>query len=120
MASTSTDAERATEEGSARLGARIRRQFRLADSVTWGSLSRNSTGPLPTTASETSLTTRERTLRQDVSLVAKYGQRLVANAHPSLGARDPAGKSVDEVRLIRDEIDRRVRALVAELVPAAV
>lgn len=63
---------------------------------------------------------RERTLRQDVSLVAKYGQRLVANAHPSLGARDPAGKSVDEVRLIRDEIDRRVRALVAELVPAAV
>ncbi|MDP9387743.1 MAG: arsenate reductase ArsC [Actinomycetota bacterium] len=32
---------------------------------------------------------------------------------------DPAGKSVDEVRSIRDEIDRRVRALLAELVPAA-
>jgi len=33
--------------------------------------------------------------------------------------RDPAGKSVDEVRPIRDEIDRRVRALLEELVPAA-
>ncbi|WP_200834262.1 arsenate reductase ArsC [Amycolatopsis alkalitolerans] len=31
---------------------------------------------------------------------------------------DPAGKSVDQVRPIRDEIDRRVRALLAELVPA--
>lgn len=30
---------------------------------------------------------------------------------------DPAGKSVEEVRPIRDEIDRRVRALLAELVP---
>jgi arsenate reductase len=30
---------------------------------------------------------------------------------------DPAGKSLDEVRPIRDEIDRRVRALLAELVP---
>jgi arsenate reductase (thioredoxin) len=29
---------------------------------------------------------------------------------------DPAGKTVDEVRLIRDEIDTRVRALLAELV----
>jgi arsenate reductase (thioredoxin) len=28
---------------------------------------------------------------------------------------DPAGKSVDEVRPIRDEIDRRVRRLLAEL-----
>ena len=33
--------------------------------------------------------------------------------------RDPAGKSVDEVRPIRDEIDRRVRALLEELVPTA-
>lgn len=32
---------------------------------------------------------------------------------------DPAGKSVGEVRPIRDEIDRRVRALLEELVPAA-
>ncbi len=32
---------------------------------------------------------------------------------------DPAGKSLDEVRAIRDEIDRRVRALLDELVPAA-
>ena len=32
---------------------------------------------------------------------------------------DPAGKSVDEVRPIVDEIDRRVRALVADLVDAA-
>jgi protein-tyrosine-phosphatase len=32
---------------------------------------------------------------------------------------DPAGRSVDEVRPIRDEIDRRVRALLAELVPTA-
>jgi arsenate reductase (thioredoxin) len=31
---------------------------------------------------------------------------------------DPSGKSVDEVRPIRDEIDARVRALLAELVPA--
>lgn len=29
---------------------------------------------------------------------------------------DPAGKTVEEVRPIRDEIDRRVRALLAELV----
>ena len=31
---------------------------------------------------------------------------------------DPAGKTVEEVRSIRDEIDRRVRGLLAELVPA--
>jgi arsenate reductase (thioredoxin) len=31
---------------------------------------------------------------------------------------DPAGKGVDEVRPIRDEIDRRVRELLAELVPS--
>ncbi len=31
---------------------------------------------------------------------------------------DPAGGSLEEVRPIRDEIDRRVRALLAELVPA--
>jgi protein-tyrosine-phosphatase len=30
---------------------------------------------------------------------------------------DPAGKSIEEVRLIRDEIDRLVRGLVAELAP---
>ena len=30
---------------------------------------------------------------------------------------DPAGKGVDEVRAIRDEIDRRVRELLAELLP---
>jgi arsenate reductase (thioredoxin) len=29
---------------------------------------------------------------------------------------DPSGKAVDEVRLIRDEIDGRVRALLAELI----
>ncbi|HYU56457.1 MAG TPA: arsenate reductase ArsC, partial [Actinomycetota bacterium] len=32
---------------------------------------------------------------------------------------DPAGKDVAEVRPIRDEIDRRVRGLFAELIPAA-
>jgi arsenate reductase (thioredoxin) len=32
---------------------------------------------------------------------------------------DPAGKSVEEVRPIRDEIDRRVRALLEELAPAS-
>ena len=32
---------------------------------------------------------------------------------------DPAGKSVEEVREIRDEIDRRVRELVGELVRVA-
>ncbi|RJQ89318.1 arsenate reductase ArsC [Amycolatopsis panacis] len=31
---------------------------------------------------------------------------------------DPAGLPIDEVRRIRDEIDRRVAALLAELVPA--
>ncbi|MGW3994329.1 arsenate reductase ArsC [Amycolatopsis sp. NPDC004772] len=31
---------------------------------------------------------------------------------------DPAGQSVEDVRPIRDEIERRVRALLAELVPA--
>jgi arsenate reductase (thioredoxin) len=31
---------------------------------------------------------------------------------------DPAGRDVDAVRLIRDEIDRRVRRLMAELLPA--
>ena len=30
---------------------------------------------------------------------------------------DPAGKGVDEVRALRDEIERRVRALLIELVP---
>ncbi|MBB3661617.1 protein-tyrosine-phosphatase [Prauserella sediminis] len=32
---------------------------------------------------------------------------------------DPAGRGVDDVRPIRDDIDRRVRALLAELVPTA-
>ncbi len=32
---------------------------------------------------------------------------------------DPAGKTREEVRAIRDEIERRVLALLAELVPAA-
>jgi arsenate reductase len=31
---------------------------------------------------------------------------------------DPAGKAAEQVRPIRDEIDRRVRALLAELLPA--
>jgi arsenate reductase len=31
---------------------------------------------------------------------------------------DPAGKTVEQVRPIRDEIDRRVRQLLAELIPA--
>jgi arsenate reductase len=31
---------------------------------------------------------------------------------------DPAGKAVDDVRLIRDDIDARVQSLLAELVPA--
>jgi protein-tyrosine-phosphatase len=32
---------------------------------------------------------------------------------------DPAGRDVDQVRPIRDEIDARVRALLAELAPAS-
>ena len=32
---------------------------------------------------------------------------------------DPAGKGPDEVRVIRDEIDRRVQALLAELIATA-
>lgn len=32
---------------------------------------------------------------------------------------DPSGKPVEEVRPIRDEIDRRIRALLEELVPSA-
>jgi arsenate reductase len=31
---------------------------------------------------------------------------------------DPAGKTLDEIRPIRDEIDRRVRTLLTELTPA--
>jgi len=31
---------------------------------------------------------------------------------------DPAGKSIDDVRVIRDDIDRRVRTLLAELLPS--
>ena len=31
---------------------------------------------------------------------------------------DPAGRDVDAVRVIRDEIDRRVRVLIGELLPA--
>lgn len=31
---------------------------------------------------------------------------------------DPAGKTAEQIRPIRDDIDRRVRALLAELVPA--
>ena len=31
---------------------------------------------------------------------------------------DPAGKTIDEVRVIRDEIEARVRGLVAELLPS--
>ena len=33
---------------------------------------------------------------------------------------DPAGKSVEEVRAIREEIDRRVTGLLAELAPEIV
>jgi protein-tyrosine-phosphatase len=33
---------------------------------------------------------------------------------------DPAGRSVDEVRPIVDEIDHRVRGLLAELIPTAI
>ncbi|GEL17088.1 arsenate reductase ArsC [Pseudonocardia asaccharolytica] len=33
---------------------------------------------------------------------------------------DPAGRSIEEIRPIRDEIDARVRSLLAELVPAQV
>ena len=32
---------------------------------------------------------------------------------------DPAGKGVEEVRAIRDQIDDRVKALLTELVPAS-
>jgi arsenate reductase len=32
--------------------------------------------------------------------------------------QDPAGRPVEQVRVIRDQIDRRVRRLLAELVPA--
>jgi len=32
---------------------------------------------------------------------------------------DPAGRPLEDVRAIRDEIDRRVRALLAELLPAS-
>jgi protein-tyrosine-phosphatase len=31
---------------------------------------------------------------------------------------DPAGQNVESVRVIRDEIDRRVQTLIAELLPA--
>ena len=34
-----------------------------------------------------------------------------------LAARRPAGRPLDEVRLIRDELDKRIEAFLAELVP---
>jgi protein-tyrosine-phosphatase len=33
---------------------------------------------------------------------------------------DPAGKTAEQIRPIRDEIDTRVRALLAELAPASI
>jgi arsenate reductase len=42
--------------------------------------------------------------------------------HPTdaeLALEDPAGQGVDAVRPIRDEIDRRIRGLIAELLPTA-
>jgi arsenate reductase len=39
--------------------------------------------------------------------------------HELWDVEDPRGKDLDTVRLIRDDIDVRVRKLVAELVPAA-
>jgi arsenate reductase len=38
--------------------------------------------------------------------------------HEDWDLDDPAGKPVEQVRAIRDELDRRVQALLAELMPA--
>jgi arsenate reductase len=62
-------------------------------------------------------------LAQDADVVITMGCGDTCPVYP--GKRyldwtldDPAGKPVEEVRPIRDEIDRRVRALLAELAPA--
>jgi arsenate reductase len=63
-------------------------------------------------------------LARDVDVVVTMGCGDTCPVYP--GKRyldwelsDPAGKTVEEVRPIRDEIDRRVRGLLAELVSSA-
>jgi arsenate reductase (thioredoxin) len=63
-------------------------------------------------------------LARDVDVVVTMGCGDTCPVYP--GKRyldweltDPAGKTVEEVRPIRDEIDRRVRGLLGELVPTA-
>jgi arsenate reductase len=63
-------------------------------------------------------------LARDVDVVVTMGCGDTCPVYP--GKRyldweltDPAGKTVEEVRPIRDEIDRRVRGLLAELAPTA-
>jgi protein-tyrosine-phosphatase len=63
-------------------------------------------------------------LARDVDVVVTMGCGDTCPVYP--GKRyldweltDPAGKTVEEVRPLRDEIDRRVRGLFAELVPTA-
>ncbi len=41
--------------------------------------------------------------------------RLPRQAHEDWGVEDPAGKDLDAVRRIRDDIDGRVRRLASEL-----
>jgi protein-tyrosine-phosphatase len=62
-------------------------------------------------------------LAEDVDVVVTMGCGDTCPVYP--GKRyldweldDPAGKTAEEVRPIRDEIDRRIRGLLAELVPA--
>ena len=45
--------------------------------------------------------------------------RLPRQALPRLAVEDPAGQPAEQIRPIRDEIDARVRELLAELVPVA-
>jgi arsenate reductase (thioredoxin) len=66
-------------------------------------------------------------LREDVlraaDVVVSIGEQGVqvpdVTRHELWDVEDPRGKDLDTVRLIRDDIDVRVRKLVAELVPAA-
>jgi protein-tyrosine-phosphatase len=63
-------------------------------------------------------------LARDVDVVVTMGCGDTCPVYPGKRYLDwelsePAGKSVELVRPIRDEIDRRVRALLAELVPSA-
>ena len=64
------------------------------------------------------LLTRELAAQADVVVTMGCGDEcpfIPGKRYIDWGLTDPAGRPLDEVRGIRDDIDRRVRALLAEL-----